>query len=701
MKIEIAPHGRMTESGSSLLRLIQNQDIPLLDLLVRESIQNSLDAASKDHQNVNVQMTVGEFQPESLNAHFEKIAEGLNRRYHDEKYQYIAIRDSNTVGLTGPVRYSDVKGNTFGNLLKLVYEICKPQLNEGAGGSWGLGKTIYFRLGIGLVIYYSRIMQGGKYRSRLAACLVENENMSNALIPYSGGVKRGIAWWGKRDRLGSSDTVPIDNKTEIRKILDIFGIEPYSGEETGTTIIVPYINPKALLGEVYPTNEPVDCRPYWAGDVAEYLRVAIQRWYAPRLNNKDYPYGSYLSASVNEEKIKVSNMLPLFRYIRELYILSTGNQLDEEALLSAPDIDLHVDSIDLRGVLQTTSSGKLAYAKLNRKQLQMDPPLNQKTPYQQILNISVLMEGGNGPIMAYTRRPGMVVGYDYDGSWTHRMPKTNADEYVIGVFSANSDNILKNITDKNTGKQVTLEEYIRQGEKADHASWADHNLSGNNPRIIANIQKNVIARIKREYSEPVKELYERQHVGLGHALADILLPAADFGKLPDIKSDPPEGGKKVPRNIRKSALHITGKPRYSDGRVTFEFDVHLKKKPCLLELKVVTDFKKLEADQWEDENEIGRPFPLEFSEICITHIQKLPKDKKNSIKCDVTVTKADGHADLEGVSVSFRKSEKYGVWSSVEIIPEKADYIVSGSFTFTFEDASLKGACDLKELNNE
>lgn len=31
MRIEIAEHGRMTESGSSLLRLIQNQDIPLLD----------------------------------------------------------------------------------------------------------------------------------------------------------------------------------------------------------------------------------------------------------------------------------------------------------------------------------------------------------------------------------------------------------------------------------------------------------------------------------------------------------------------------------------------------------------------------------------------------------------------------------------------------------------------------------------------
>ena len=62
MRIEIAEHGRMTESGSSLLRLIQNQDIPLLDLLVRESVQNSLDAASNTSTKVSVDIRVGEFK---------------------------------------------------------------------------------------------------------------------------------------------------------------------------------------------------------------------------------------------------------------------------------------------------------------------------------------------------------------------------------------------------------------------------------------------------------------------------------------------------------------------------------------------------------------------------------------------------------------------------------------------------------------
>ena len=44
MKIEIAEPGRMTQTGSSLLNPLQNNNMPVLDLLVRESIQNSLDA---------------------------------------------------------------------------------------------------------------------------------------------------------------------------------------------------------------------------------------------------------------------------------------------------------------------------------------------------------------------------------------------------------------------------------------------------------------------------------------------------------------------------------------------------------------------------------------------------------------------------------------------------------------------------------
>ena len=143
MKIEIAEPGKMTQSGSSLLRLIQNNSTPLIDLLIRESIQNSLDAAKDSVDYVNMEFKTGSFFKKSLNEEFDEITDALNRRFPAEKYDYIAIRDSNTVGLTGELNYLNMKQQ--GNLSKLIYDIGKPQEAEGAGGSWGLGKTVYFR----------------------------------------------------------------------------------------------------------------------------------------------------------------------------------------------------------------------------------------------------------------------------------------------------------------------------------------------------------------------------------------------------------------------------------------------------------------------------------------------------------------------------------------------------------------------------
>lgn len=703
MKIEIAEHGRMTESGSSLLRLIQNQDIPLLDLLVREAVQNSLDAGKNSSEPVNIDISVAEFSSQDLNKHLEKIEQGLNRRFQKRICKYIAVRDSNTTGLTGPIRYTEVQNNNFGNLLKLVYEICKPQTNEGAGGSWGLGKTIYFRLGIGLVFYYSRIFQNGRYQSRLAACLVEDETKSDALIPNSAAVKRGIAWWGNRDGLMSKNTVPIESEQEIEKILRIFGIRKYENDETGTTVIVPYIDEKELLNEVYALDETESDKPYWVSSVEDYLKVAIQRWYAPRLSNASYPYGSFLLASVNGNRIKVSEMLPAFRYIRELYILATDREPDDECMLSEQKVEYYKESIDLRNVLNTTSSGKFAYAKFNRQQLQMEPPFNQKAPYQQLDNVVHQTENGNGPIISYTRRPGMIVGYDFDGPWTHRMPKTKPDEFIIGIFVANSTNVLRNITDTNTGEKMILEEYIRQGEKADHASWTDRNIGGNNPRIISNIQKHVINKIKKRYTEAEKPSYERQNIGLGHALADMLLPESDFGNIPTPPSELSgnSSGRKNGGNARKSSkksrLHILSGPEYADGSVKFNIEIHLKGRKCLLYLQVLTDFKRFDANTWEEADELGKPFPLEFREFRIKQIQRFPKTKKNCYDCNLAITIDNDSASDSNVSIAFIKSDIFSTNSYVEVKPGEAEIIITGEVSFIFKDGGIKGSLEIKE----
>ena len=247
MKIEIAEPGRMTQTGSSLKKLIQNNNMPKLDLLVRESIQNSLDARKGNSKYVEVDFVTGTFFREQLSNELEGITESLNERYPQGEYDYLAIRDSNTVGLTGEMDYKKVKDNKYGNLLKLIYEICKPQDTEGAGGSWGIGKTVYFTIGIGLVVYYSRIVnEEGEFESRLAASYVEDETSELAMIPiYKDQAPRGIAWWGKQ--VDENTTQPITDTNYINEFLAIFDIEPYSDEQTGTTIIIPFTDYQGLL----------------------------------------------------------------------------------------------------------------------------------------------------------------------------------------------------------------------------------------------------------------------------------------------------------------------------------------------------------------------------------------------------------------------------------------------------------------------
>lgn len=693
MRIEIAQHDRMSESGSSLLRLIQNQEMPLLDLLVRESVQNSLDAAAAGKKFVNVDISVRQFKAKDLNKQLEGITDQLNTRYKGNTYNSIIISDSNTVGLTGPVRYEDVKGHDFGNCLKLIYEISKPQLSKGAGGSWGLGKTIFFRIGIGLVIYYSRFRQNGKYISRLAACLVEDETKPNSLIPSAGGVKRGIAWWGAAP-WKKKTTVPIEDEKEIKRVLSIFNISPYKDGETGTTIIIPYVDEAKLLQEVYAKNDDINQKPYWVSSVAEYIKIALQRWYAPRILNSVYD-GAYLRPSVNNSLIIVSSLLPLFKVVRELYISTVTGAVPEDSLIAEAKAEYQVDEIRTREVFVqgTSSAGKFAYLKLTDKQLLITPPDNQKSPYQQITNRVVPMDNGNTPIVMFTRKPGMIVGYDYNGAWTHRMPKVGENEFIIGLFVVNSGNRLADIYDS-SNNHLTLEEYIRQGEKADHASWSDRNINGMNPRVISKVQNGIIRTIASKFKEKPPEIVERKNTGLSYALANILLPSYDFGHRSSTDNKKGVTRKGGPSSGGKPSITLGTIPTFNNGHILFEYEALVNKGENDLRLSIVTDYMKYYSETWESENEIGKPFPIAFSGFSIS--ERRDSDKRGAWqKCAVELL--DSGVSGDDMELSYIASESFKVNSCVRISTGK-NRRIRGKIEVITSDPSLKVTVDIKEV---
>lgn len=656
MNIEIAEPGRMTQSGSSLLRLIQNNKTPVLDLLVRESIQNSLDAHKSDARSVTVEYLTGDFSSRKLGAELEGISAALAKKFPSDKCQYLAVCDSDTVGLTGEIDVQNVKDNNYGNLLKLVYEICKPQEAEGAGGSWGLGKTVYFRIGIGLVIYYSRISEGnGKYSSRLAASFVENETSEDALIPeYKGMTRRGIAWWGKTVR--ENTTVPITDEAYINKFLSIFGITPYTGDKTGTAIIIPYINSDTLLA-----NNRIDytdvldehLSPYWYSSIEKYLRIAVQRWYAPRLCNPKYPYGAFLKVLINGEGISAESMEPVFKTVQALY--NRTNHVDEEDFLETNGLEVTVEAAKVKKYLDDSTAGNIACAKLTRDILGMEAPRNKPEPAV-YFNCDVTDKTANRPLVFFVRKPGMIVSYENVSAWTAGIPSTNKNEFIFGIFVLNSLNKFK-VDDRPV---ESLEEYVRKSEMADHTSWNDWSDSHFNPRAITKIQKSVTKVIGGEYADDDVEHKPKENSELSRYLGDLILPPDGFGKGANTEPKPPRQGegKKNPKKFAFSIIPSQIKYRADTMTVPMELKTSANKKIAhtAFEVQIDSESGKIKITEWEKDLKLHAPFTIEKIGIFVDTFDKM---KVGSL---LSVNEENPSAFFEDIIFTLRKTENGSVY---------------------------------------
>lgn len=673
MQIEIAEHARMSERGSSLLRLIQNNDMSLLDLLVREAVQNSIDAAKANADFVQVELDIGKFKKESIAENLEGLGDGLKNSFPNQEYEYIKIRDNNTGGLTGPLHIDDVYDDNYGNLLKLVYEISMPQSREGAGGSWGLGKTVYFRIGIGLVFYYSRVLKDdGTYESRLAACMVEDETKDNPLIPSQNSKpKRGIAWWGKR--IGENSTIPLTNENEIKEIIEIFDVIPYKENETGTTIIIPFID-KAKLISISDDNTEM---PWWTTAIDQYLIVALQRWYAPRLDNINYEYGSWLKAKVNGKEIKTRSMQPVFQIIQSLYNRTFFKNEDlARDILS--EMDYQVKDIALRKDLENTRVGKVAYVKVDRQGLLMIPPNNNLPPYEYV-NLKEFNELNNAPLISYVRKPGMIVSYETTGRWANGIEKTNPTEYIIGIFVPNSDNKVKSLNEI-----ITLEEYLRKSEKADHTSWSDLNIDGKNMTLVRRIQNATTKAINESYSTKQKVSPSNRNRALSRSLAQYLLPPENFGNRGVAGGENNKGNTVLNKQKKKATFTLENNPRYIQDSIMMDFELVMTKKvkECFIEVHVLSESGGIKGDSWEDDKGIGTKFPIELSEIKINSVNN---DNVNVLIAD---DKAESVSNLE---LTILKTRRFSIGNGLRVKNNQSDRTLKGNLVLTRSDDFVQG----------
>ncbi|WP_197216298.1 hypothetical protein [Cytobacillus firmus] len=679
MKIEIAGFSKMSQSGSSLLKSLQNNNLPVLDLLVRESIQNSLDAAlpTDRYDSVVVDMGMKDINVPSLGKHFEGIEDTLTERFTNSYPKSLYIRDKNTTGLTGDIDYRSGLQEA-GNIYKLIYGISLPQTKEGAGGSWGLGKTVYFRLGIGLVIYYTRIQKTeNTYEERLAATLVENEESPTSILPKDGSWNRGIAWWGQELEPRKDSTIPITGTKEIHDILESLNIEPFKDEETGTTVIIPFINEK--LSQISTEDTP----PWWEASIESYLKIAVQRWYAPRLDNSRYPYGKWLDFQINGQSLKTEKMEPTFREIQYLYNKAT-NPISKEEKQWLEKNNVHIHDVNLRGIVKPSqddnpNGGRVAFKKYTQKELGMVRPKNALSPFDYI-NRENISDTMNSPIVSYVRKPGMLINYEISSEWCTNI-EVNRDEYLFAIFVPNSFSQLT------TNTIPILEEYLRKSEEADHASWSNLQIDGKGTRLVSSIKNSVRKALSSVFKQKEKKQDSYGTTMLAKKFGKILLPPRGYGKrfngAPFSKPTSPGG---IISSKRKDSFTLKNQHYDELGNLVANFllKVTPKVNETSIELIVQSESGVINSKDWENEKSgIGTAFPIEIKDIYFKKINDafISIDNKEFVKEYVTLVPSQLYSVNSKITI---KNQGKPLSIEGEIIIHNADPFVQFSLTHKF-----------------
>lgn len=637
MELQILKSERMQQSGKAILRSLQNDNLPITDVIIREALQNSLDAANLDESYVDIQINVEEFDTINVAHYFKGISDELQKRYPDPQL-VLSIRDSKTSGLTGIIEGSneDKKKSKF---YKLVYGLSMNQDEAGSGGSWGLGKTSFFRVGCGLVLYYSRSKeQDGKYIERIAASLIENEEETDSLLgSYSSNGTQisdynGIAWWGEKEDKHDvySDTLPIEDEEIIQRLTEKFGVTRYGEDETGTTIIIPFIDNK-LVELDRDSNKPNDDQEledrvyWWETSFKDSIEMSIQRWYGPRLMNQEY-YNffnqPFLVAKVNNNI--VTNKEIVFNIFQTLY---------NAALLGkSEDSRIQIQSIDrFRGVLENTSEiiGRIAYIDLSKEEFGMIPPDFLASPLAYIGETNQITQDKSGNrILAYARKPGMIVEYVVnDSKWTGGV-SVEENQFLLAFFVPNS-NVKLSSEYKNSWEN--LEAYLRDTEAADHANWMDKAIGQKKITILDRIRKQVSKKIREYYLSKNNDGMNTVVSTLSREYGEIFLPPTNFGTSAKSGVNSQENeSRSTNSNIGKlkkdkTIFKIVDSEPLNNETLKVYFEGYINKGfTTRIYTEVSTSDKKYDILEWTKRMESSIEYPFKIDNIVISKVNNRP-----------------------------------------------------------------------------
>lgn len=538
------------------LDTLSNTKLNYLELLLRESIQNSFDAKipgrvpsySIHGRKLTADQSdnLRDMLPDSGNYTSKlksRIKEGLF---------CLEIRDSNTTGLLGSYQQYDENGNEieseYSNYKSFIWSLGGSKTNN-VGGSHGVGKTsFYIASRIRTACIYTRTVYEGRYQSRL---------IMKSFYPYEGdGIKQ--YWLGDDPdkRVSMKDIIPLpflDDEADI--IAMLIGIKPFEREETGTSVFI--------LDADFNIDEDNECKRTGNDEYyKENVIPLILKWFWPKLSSYT-SYNKKISIAVfyESEEIKVPALTDSPYDFFSICFSRMKNKLSEISTLS-----------NLEKCQLPKDKGFIPIAS-NRPKLFTGCITYAKTAHVSDQQKKMFFSENNNICLILMRDIEFCVKYK-----GYLSQDLGQDEYVFAIFHTDPINCL--LDDPRPG---SVDNAFRLAEDNSHEEW-NPNFILNNPRAKSCVKVSLLrideaigsefsfkdTSVKAKDTSGALALHLGKLLPWNHGLGGSRRRSSD-----DDNPTPRTGG--TPRVRMPNKFVMKGAPQYlDDGTRRLRFELQVK-----------------------------------------------------------------------------------------------------------------------------
>ncbi|AZC14466.1 hypothetical protein [Microbacterium sp. ABRD28] len=267
--------GDMDSTGGD--RLLGRTELSPLEILIRETAQNSWDARRDGRKSTyGLHLRRIDWRMRADLARLLPDNEPVPAGGLPDNPYVLEIYDRGTTGLNGPVTLRPVLGDNPRNFQDLILKVGVPRDDGKGGGTYGLGKTASYAFSQrGTVVYWTRCFnEQGVLEHRLIASAFRDSYVE-AGVQFT-----GRHWWGVRD----GDTIlPLIGDAAEALGSRLFA-RGYEDDETGTSMLI--VDPdltRESLGATDDEEDPVLDLATQATTFAAKARSAIRVHLWPKL----------------------------------------------------------------------------------------------------------------------------------------------------------------------------------------------------------------------------------------------------------------------------------------------------------------------------------------------------------------------------------------------------------------------------------